>query len=109
MRKLSETRRKVQPLREPGPQPWDAHDDSSGPATRETSPYKVGDVVKFKDGEQIKDALIIQVRSKLQEQRGRWIPNYVVRARNKDGSWSQLWRSIFPGDIERGFGTWDVR
>jgi len=98
----------IAPVREPGPLSWDGHDDSSGPQCRATSPYKVGDVVKFMDGGAIKDALIIRVGSTFRERRADWLPIYTVRLRNKDGSWSKLWRRASPGDIERGFGTWDV-
>lgn len=108
MRTLHPDRLVVEPIRAPGPLSWDDHDDSSGKACRETSPYKVGDVVKFMDGGAAKDALIVRVGSKYRERRGDWLPLYTVRLRNRDGSWAKLWRRATPGDIERGFGTWNV-
>jgi len=107
MRVLSERHKAIEPLRDPGPLSWDDHDDRTPKQARTTSPYQAGDVVKVMDGHEIRDALIVHVSSERCHSWG-YRPRYKVRLRRKrDGQWSNTWRLFSPGDIERGFETWD--
>jgi hypothetical protein len=86
---------------------WDAPFDERSVGTlqqwKETVPYKPGEVVWVQTGrDEAKRAYIMSVipeRDRFGDRR----EVYRVRLETNAGTWSKLWRDMWPGHVQRGY------
>lgn len=70
---------------------------------RRAQPYRVGDVIRVREG---KEALVLYAmieRTRDNDTTSPLLPMLRVCERTATGKWSRLWRTVWPGEIERGF------
>ena len=70
---------------------------------RKAQPYKVGDVIRVREG---RDAIVVTTfvaRLTERDHTPALLPMLHVCERTKSGDWSKQWRAVWPGEIQRGF------
>lgn len=84
---------------------FDDYDGSSPRSARETSPYRIGDRVRYDGGmfSQPGECVIVYIIAHYSQYHGEWMPLYRVSRIRKDGTPSRLYSDIFVGSITRGY------
>lgn len=96
----------VKPIREPGFLPWTKYDTSSHRKARDSQPYRVGDVIRWKGQDRtgrpaIRRGLVVLIRAEYQERAGEWLPVFLVRPERIDGGFAAGYLRVWPGEIQR--------
>ena len=97
----------VTPLRTPGFLSWKKLDGTSAARVRRTSPYKVGDVIAWRDVDRagkpiLRHGLVAAIRPVYQENSASWLPVYIARPARVDGGFAAAYVRVFPGLIQAG-------
>lgn len=96
----------VQPIREPGFLSWADYDTSTFRKARDTQPYRVGDVIRWKGQDRngrpaIRRGLVVLIRAEYLERAGEYVPEYLVRPERKGGGFAAGYLRVWPGEIQR--------
>ncbi len=97
----------VTPLRDPGFLPWKKFNGINTASVRRTSPYKVGDVIAWRDLDRngkpfLRRGLVAALRPEYQENSYSWLPVYITRPARVDGGFAAAYLRVYPGLIQAG-------
>lgn len=83
---------------------WPDGFDLSPQEARAACPYKVGDILPYKDSptpHSVKVGLIHAIRTEYLEHYGSWIPVFYIRPLTVAGQWARAYKRVYPGEWSR--------